>query len=103
MLLNSFLNTIVAFGTNLGSAAGLYLTLSICLKAVLEYTASLLLSGLIFILTCYVNSLRFFSGVGGEPAIITNSLCLEEENDYKQILKEAKKEFEDLKDNYFLE
>ncbi len=69
LLLNSFFNTVVAFGTILGSAAGHYLTLSTRLKAVLEYSfvlalynASLLLSGLTFILACYINFLRFFSG-----------------------------------------
>ncbi len=86
------------------------MTLSTRLKAVLEYSfvlalynASLLLSGLTFILACYINFLRFFSGVGGEPPIITNSLCLEEENDSEQILREAKREFEDLKEKFLLD
>jgi len=103
MLLNSFLNSIVAFGTNLGSAAGLYLTLSIHLKVVLEYTASLLLSRFIFILACNINILRFFAGVVGEPTIITNCLCLEEEHDSEQILREVKREFEDLKEKFLLD
>jgi len=68
------------------------------LKHVFElalYYAFLLLSGLTFILTCNINSLR--------SAIITNSLCLEEENGSEQILKEAKEEFEDLKEKFLLD
>jgi len=103
MLLNFFLNSIVAFGINLGSAAGLYLVLSTRLITVLEYSASLLLYGLTFILPCNINFLGFFSGVNDKPAIIANSLCFEENNGSERILREAKEEFEELKEIFLLD